>query len=85
MPHSTDETGEPDPKGPGGGKGAPGHGTDGGKDGEGTGPRNHLDETASDSWAGKFFGQQVRDGLPSRSEPMRLKSRMRYVASPVMW
>jgi hypothetical protein len=60
--HSTDEAGEPNPQGPGGGKGAPGHGTDGGKDGEDIGPRNRLDDTASDSWAGESFGQRVRDG-----------------------
>jgi len=47
--HSTDESGEPNPKGPGGGKGTPGHGTGGGKDGEGIGPRKRLNETASDS------------------------------------
>ena len=49
APHSTDETGEPNLKGPGGGKGAPGHGTGGGKDGEDIGPRERLNETASDS------------------------------------
>jgi len=47
--HSTDETGEPNLEGPGGGKGAPGHGTDGGKDGEVIEPRNHPNETVSDS------------------------------------
>jgi len=55
--HSTDESGEPNLKGPGGGKEAPGHGTGGGKDGEGFEPRNHPNETASDSWAGEFLDQ----------------------------
>ena len=31
-------------------------------DGEDIGPRNRLDDTASDSWAGESFGQRVRDG-----------------------
>jgi len=47
--HSTDESGEANPQGPGGGKGTPGHGTGGGKDIEGIGPRERLNETASDS------------------------------------
>ena len=47
--HSTDESGEPNLKGPGGGKGAPGHGTGGGKDGEDIEPRIHPNVTASDS------------------------------------
>ena len=49
APHRTDESGEPNLKGPGGGKGAPGHGTGGGKDDEGIEPRQSLNETASDS------------------------------------
>lgn len=52
-PHSTEEAGEPTLTGPGGGKGALGHGTQGGTDVGITESREHLNATPTDSKPGE--------------------------------
>ena len=51
--HSTDEAGEPNPREPGGGKGAPGCGTVGRKHGRCSGTGSRVNETTADSGAGE--------------------------------
>ena len=53
VPHTTNESGEPNPRGPGGGKGAPCHGTVGGKHGRCIGTGSHVHATTTASGAGE--------------------------------
>jgi hypothetical protein len=51
--HSTGEAGEPAPRGPGGGKGAPGRGAAGGRRGGDTGPHHRVHVTPAGSEWGR--------------------------------
>ena len=73
--------------GPRGGKGAPEHGTEGGKDGGDTEPYNRLNETPTDSDAGEqLIQRRVREGVsPTRSETMSRGAGCGNSARPDLW
>src|SRR5207244_4051269 len=73
---STVEAGEPNPRGPGGGKGAPSHRTVGGKHGGCSGTRNRVNATTTDSGTGEA---RAADGIHFPGAPHRPRLAVRGV------